>query len=42
MMEFCNCILENRKPDIGSLEFALELTKTAEALAVSNGNEIRL
>ena len=42
MMEFCNCVLESRKPDLGSLEFALELTKTAEALAVSNGNEIKL
>lgn len=42
MMEFCNCILENRKPDIGSLEFALELTKISEALAISNGNEITL
>ena len=42
MMEFCNSILENQKPDIGSLEFTLELTKTAESLAVSNGNEIKL
>ena len=41
-MEFCNSILENQKPDIGSLEFTLELTKTAESLAVSNGNEIKL
>lgn len=30
MMEFCNCVLESRKPDLGSLEFALKLTRTAE------------
>lgn len=40
MMEFCSCILEERKPTIGSLEFALELKKVLEALAVSDGKEI--
>ena len=39
LMEFCNCILEQRVPDLCSLEFALELTKVYEALMTSHGEK---
>lgn len=39
---FCDCVLEDKKPEICSLEFALELTKVSEALLLSNGNTIRI
>ena len=40
LMEFCRCILEDREPGIGSLEFALELTRVYEGLLVNKGKEI--
>ncbi len=42
MMYFCECILKGKKPDLGSLEFALELQKVTEALMLSNGREIMI
>ena len=42
LLEFFMCILENMIPQIGSLEFALELTKVYEALLDSRGNLISL
>ncbi len=42
MMEFLNCILEGRKPEIGSLEFALELTKVYEGLLLSGGKPVTI
>ena len=42
LLEFFTCILENRMPQTGSLEFALELTKVYEALMESRGNRIDL
>jgi len=42
LLEFFTCILENRMPQTGSLEFALELTKVYEALLNSRGNRIDL
>ena len=37
---FCRCILEGTQPGVGSLAFALELTKVYEALLVSRGSLI--
>ncbi|MBQ6322865.1 MAG: Gfo/Idh/MocA family oxidoreductase [Lachnospiraceae bacterium] len=39
---FCDCILENRKPKIGSLEFSLEIMKIYEALLISNGKPVAI
>lgn len=42
LMAFCGCILKEKQPDIGSLEFALELTKVYEALLISHGETITI
>lgn len=42
LMAFCSCVLEGKQPGIGSLEFALELTKVYEALLVSQGEVIHI
>lgn len=39
---FCNCILENHAPELGSLEFAREITEVYEAALRSKGEEITL
>lgn len=39
---FCDCVLENRPPALGSLEFAREITEVYEAAQRSNGAEIQL
>lgn len=41
MRYFCDCILESRKPETGSLAFSLELMKAQEAALVSEGDAIR-
>lgn len=40
MKYFCDCVLENRKPERGTLEFALEMMKVYEAGLLSNGKTI--
>ena len=42
MMTFCDCILNDKTPEIGSLEFALELTKVYEGLLLSSGKTVRI
>ena len=42
LMTFCQCVLEGRQPDVGSLEFSLNLHKVSEALMVSGGQEIEM
>ena len=40
MRYFCDCVLNGLSPQIGSLEFALELTKVYESLLISDGTRI--
>jgi predicted dehydrogenase len=40
MMHFCECILGNKAPDKGTLEFALEMMKVYEAGLLSGGSAI--
>lgn len=42
MMYFCECVLQNRLPEKGSLEFSLELMKVYEAGLLSRGKTIYL
>jgi len=42
MMYFCNCVLEGKPAEKGSLEFALELMKVYEACLLSDGNKIEI
>ena len=42
LLSFCSSVLEQKRPYIGSLEFALELMKVYEALLVSHGERIRI
>jgi predicted dehydrogenase len=42
MMHFCECVLNNRAADKGTLEFALEMMKVYEAGMLSEGREIRI
>ena len=42
MNTFCQCILQNTRSYIGSLEFALELTKVYEALLQSGGKPVAI
>ncbi|WFA17715.1 Gfo/Idh/MocA family oxidoreductase [Paenibacillus mucilaginosus] len=42
MKYFCDCILEGRQPQRGSLEFALKLMKVYEAALLSNGKTIAI
>ncbi len=42
MKYFCDCILESKQPDRGSLEFSLELMKVYEAALVSHGKSIAI
>ena len=39
---FCDCILESKKPETGSLEQTLEIMRIYEAALLSNGKPIRL
>jgi predicted dehydrogenase len=39
---FCECVLNNRKPEIGSLEFALEVMRVYEAALTSEGQTVYL
>ena len=40
LMAFCNCVMDGVKPTVGSLEFALELTRVYEALLLSGGKPV--
>jgi hypothetical protein len=40
MNTFCECILSNRKPDIGSLEFALDIMQVYEGSLRSGGKTV--
>ena len=42
MMHFCECVLQNRTPDKGTLEFALEMMKVYEAGLLSEGRTINI
>lgn len=42
LMAFCSCVLDGKQPGIGSLEFALELTKVYEALLLSHGEKVTI
>jgi len=42
MMAFCECILSGERPEVGSLEFALDVMKVYEAALRSNGRTIRI
>jgi predicted dehydrogenase len=40
MKYFCDCILESKKPDLGSLEFGLDVMQVYEAALRSNGRTV--
>lgn len=40
MRHFCDCVLENRPPEIGSLEFARHVMQVYEAGLISNGSRV--
>ena len=40
MRHFCDCVLEGRRPETGSAEFALHLMRVYEALLVSGGRRV--
>jgi predicted dehydrogenase len=42
MKSFCDCILEKREPQIGSLEFALDVMRAYEAALRSNGATVKV
>ncbi len=42
MKYFCDCILDQRMPELGSLEFSLELMRLYEAALLSGGKTIML
>jgi predicted dehydrogenase len=42
MMHFCECVLQNKAPDKGTLEFALEMMKVYEAGLLSEGRTINM
>ena len=42
MRYFCDCVLDSKPPEKGSLEFALEVMKVYEAGLVSEGDRIEL
>jgi predicted dehydrogenase len=39
---FCDCILERKRPEVGSLEFSLHLMKVYEALLASGGRVVEI
>ncbi len=39
---FCDCVLENRQPDTGTLEDALEMMKVYEAALLSDGEPVKI
>jgi hypothetical protein len=41
-MYFCNCVLEHKIPEEGSLEFACEVMDVYEAALLSSGKEMIL
>lgn len=42
MKYFCDCILEDRRPELGSLEMALEVMEAYEAALISEGKVVKL
>ncbi len=42
MKHFCDCVLEGKKPETGSLEFALEVMRVYEAALLSGGERIEI
>ncbi len=42
MRHFCDCVLEGREPQTGTLEFALHLMRIYEALLLSGGKRIEV
>jgi hypothetical protein len=41
-MYFCRCVLAGKKPELGTLEFALEMMKVYEAGLISDGKAVRI
>ena len=39
---FCDCVLEDRQPEIGTLEDALEMMKVYEAALLSDGEPVKI
>ena len=42
MMHFCECVLNGKAPEKGTLEFALDMMRVYEAALLSEGRTIRL
>jgi predicted dehydrogenase len=42
MQYFCDCVLDGRKPETGSLEFALDVMKMYEGALLSEGSKVNL
>jgi predicted dehydrogenase len=42
MMHFCECALRRAQPEVGSLEFALEVMRTYEAALRSGGATVKV
>lgn len=42
MRYFCDCVLEGRAPEIGNLEFALDVMRAYEAALLSNGDRVSI
>jgi hypothetical protein len=42
MKYFCDCVLENKPAEMGSLEFARDVMRVYEAALLSNGKRIEL
>jgi len=42
MMYFCDCVLKNVPPEMGTLEFSLELMKVYEAGLLSGGRTMHI
>ncbi|MDR2932134.1 MAG: Gfo/Idh/MocA family oxidoreductase [Oscillospiraceae bacterium] len=42
MNYFCGCVLENKQPDKGTLEMALDMMKVYEAALISDGTPVKI
>jgi len=42
MRHFCDCVLEGRRPELGTLEFALNVMQVYEAGLVSGGRRVEI
>jgi hypothetical protein len=42
LMHFCECVIKNKKPDRGTLEFALNVMQVYEAAFVSDGKRVEI